>query len=259
MLNQINNAVHLSEMSERILIIDTIGGAFDNDFNKYFYIPNKNYFTNYEILKSYNLYENYKKLIRMPAVYKNGCYFLNKKSITLTPDEILNSNDEIIFFSYLPWYSAKSIGKKSWVIKVKKEILEKIENIQNINNNLKSEYIGVHYRNTDMKSDFSKIYNNILKYLNEIKTIYLSTDDSDACKKFIEFLPKDVIIVQYTKPFDAHGKNIHYGNPDKDEVIMNALIDMYYLKKSKYFIGSQGSSFSERVKIIREKIDEFFQ
>lgn len=39
MLYQINRAIHLSKLSDRFLIIDCQGNAFDNDFNKYFNIP----------------------------------------------------------------------------------------------------------------------------------------------------------------------------------------------------------------------------
>jgi hypothetical protein len=246
MLKQINNAIHLSEMSNRILILDTKGGAFDNDFNKYFIIPDKVYFTNYETIENSELYKKYQKSIEGNVQYYN----LDGKSILLTPNEVLKSEDEIVFFTYL----RVGLGKKDWKIKVKKEVIEEIKSISKIEN----EYIGFHFRNTDMKSDFSILFLKVFEHTKDIKTLYFSTDDAKALIELESVLPVDVKIIQFTKPFDASGKNIHYGNPNKDEVIMNALIDMYYLKNSKYFIGSPGSSFSERVKISRENKDNLF-
>lgn len=249
MLKQINNAIHLSESTNRRLIIDTKGGAFDNDFNDFFYIPNFEYFTNFEILKELNVQEKYETYITKRVNYINGTYYLNDRMITLLPEDIFKSEEVVIFFTYLK----KGLGKKNWRIKVKEDIVNKIKSLPEI----KEDYIGFHFRNTDMKNDITELCQKILNYTNETKILYLATDDSTALEKIKKILPSDIKIIQYTKPYAAGGKNIHYGNPNKEEVIFNSLVDIYFLKYSKYFISSPGSSFSERVNIIRNK-DDFF-
>jgi hypothetical protein len=242
MLNQINNAINLSEITNRTLIIDTNGGAFMNDFNSFFCIPGKIYYTNYEVMDS-KIHQKYQEYINSKVIYSNGDYILNGKSIVLDVDDLINSEDDLIIFTYM----RGKTGNK-WNIKVKKEIIEKIKMLPKIEDN----YIGFHFRNTDMKSDFNLLIKEVLKYTNEIKYLYFSTDDSKSISNLIDYVPKDVKIIQYTKPGDYMGKNIHYSNPNKDEIIMNSLIDMYFLKKSKYFINSPTSSFSRRVILMRD-------
>lgn len=87
--------------------------------------------------------------------------------------------------------------------------------------------------------------------------VYLATDDYMAFERFNELLGEKFKIIQYTKPLKMDVKNIHYGNPNKDEVIMNTLIDMYHLIHSTYFIPSGNSALSKKVFEFRSK-DEFF-
>ena len=73
----------------------------------------------------------------------------------------------------------------------------------------------------------------------------------DAGEKFKLNLPEHNII-QYTVPFDSKGLPIHYTNNDKYNLILNTLIDMYYLTYSTDFIPSITSSISRLVCAMRE-------
>jgi len=249
MLGQINNIIHLSKISNRLLIIDCNGGAFENDFNKYFNIPDINYSTNYDWLYNdssldKNMFEKYiKSNIRY---IEKGTYFLENKKVSLNFNEVLNSNDKILYLTRV------NTIKTKWHIKVNKNIVDEISKKK-----IKEKYVGVHFRNTDIKNDINKFISEILKLPEIYNIIYFATDDYNAIYK-LKDLTKKFKIIQYTNPLNTKGHNIHYNNPNKDEVIMNALIDMYHLTYSSHFIPSIESSFSKRIIEIR-KNDDFFK
>lgn len=245
MIRQINFAINLSIESNRTLIIDTSYGAFSNDFNKYFEIPGIEYYTNYNILKSTKLFEKYEDYIISKVSYNKSVYYLKDKRISLTKEEILNSNEEILFFSML----GSTSWKPEFKIKLKNEVLDKILKLKSITGN----YIGFHFRNTDRKNDLESLVE-VLKFRsNEIKQVYLSTDDYNGYNNLKILLGDDWKILQYIKPNDYQGKNQHYSNPDKNMVIMEALTDMFFLYNSQVFIPSTNSSFSKQVIYFREK------
>jgi len=252
MLGQINNAIYLSKTTNRFLIIDCNGDAFCNDFNKYFNIPDFVYTTNYDCLYQdnsldKNTFESY--INGKFRISKNCEYLLNDKIIPIKLYDIISYNEQIIYFNYL----SHPIPNISWYIKVNKDIVDKL-----IINKINEKYIGVHYRNTDIKNEINTYISEIQK-ISDCNLVYLATDDYTAFEKFNELLKNKFKIIQYTKPLDMlHGEcNIHYGNPNKDEVIMNTLIDMYHLINSTYFIPSGNSALSKRVLQFKIK-DEFF-
>ncbi len=135
-------------------------------------------------------------------------------------------------------------------IRVKPEIINIIKEKPSIDN-----YIGVHYRNTDIKTDLSVIINSIKKY--KYNNIYLATDDFSACNKIKLALPNHTIY-QYTIPIDSNGFPIHYANKDKYNLVLNLLIDIYFLYNSNEFICSEGSLVSRLTLAMRnEKISIF--
>jgi hypothetical protein len=92
----------------------------------------------------------------------------------------------------------------------------------------------------------------------QFNVLYLATDDYNSLMKFKQLLSDNFEIIHYTTPIKLNGeRNIHYGNPNKDEVILNTLIDMYHLTYSTDFIPSEYSSFSKRVYFLRQ-YDNFF-
>lgn len=252
MLVQINFAIHLSKNSNRFLIIDCLGNAFDNDFNKYFNVPNFEYSTNYECLYSdnsvdINLYDQY---IKGRALSVEDHYYLNDKLISIKAENVMRSDEKIIFGSEIGMGIFRDI---LWYIKVNKEIVDKISV-----NKIDNKYIGFHYRNTDMKHILESFIPKIHSLSEETNLIYLSTDDYTAFDRLKNLLNNDLTIIQYTKPYNNNGYSIHYGNPNKNEVTINGLIDMYHLIRSTYFIPSPKSGFSKKVIEFR-KNDLFFK
>jgi len=252
MLVQINFAIHVSKNTNRFLIIDCTGNAFDNDFNKYFTIPNFNYSTNYEPIYSDNSIkiDEYQQYIKGLALSVGDVYYLNDKLITMTAGDIYHSIERILFCS--TFGGVGMWGNIPWYIKVKSDVINKISI-----NKITGKYIGVHYRNTDMKHDLESFVSEIYKYYPECDTIYLGTDDYTAFDRLSVLLEYKFNIIQYNKPYNNNGYSIHYGNPNKDEVIMTSLIDMYHLMHSTYFIPSRKSGFSKKIMQLRKK-DDFF-
>ena len=135
-------------------------------------------------------------------------------------------------------------------LKVKPEILEIIKQKQQIN-----DYIGVHFRNTDIKNNFNEIVNLIKKY--KYNNIYLATDDLQSCNQFKLALPNHTIY-QYTIPINSNGGPIHYINPDKYNLILNILIDLYFLYNANEFVHSNWSLVSKFVLSMRNEKHSIF-
>jgi len=135
-------------------------------------------------------------------------------------------------------------------IKVKDEILNKIKEFSEINN-----YIGVHFRNTDIQSDFNDFINKIKKY--NYNNIYLATDDATAYDKIKISLP-NYNIYQYTKPINANGEPIHYAEKNKYNLILNILIDIYFLYNANDFINSAQSTVSRLILKMRKEGKSIF-
>ena len=131
-------------------------------------------------------------------------------------------------------------------IKVKPEIVNIIKEKPMIDN-----YIGVHFRNTDIKNNIDQIIIEIKKHSN-YTNIYLATDDYKAYEQLKLALPNHNIY-QYTKPINANGKPIHYTETNKYNLVLNLLIDIYYLYMSDVFIQSPGSLVSAFVYDMRNK------
>jgi hypothetical protein len=250
MLIQLNNCINLAKATKRHLIIDTINDlCFKNDFNKYFFIPDFDYSTNYDILKNdeninYNSEEKYLNSICMCLIKTS--FVLEDKPVSLSKEEIINSNEQIIYVAWVDNY----INRK-WEIKVNSKIKNKI-----IKHKVSGIYTGVHFRNTAPYLNDINIFTEIIKKIG-IKKVYIASDDHNAFKNFKKLLGHEYCIVQnYTAP-DLQGNQIHYCNEDKNDVIMSILIDMYNLIYSKEFVGSAYSGVSDNVKLFRIN-DNFF-
>ena len=174
-------------------------------------------------------------------------YMINRFNIRCNLDDIGIKEDKIKMYA---GPGSNNHFQLINYIKVKPEIIELINKYDPIEN-----YIGVHFRNTDIKNDINKIINEISKH--SYKNIYLATDDSNAYDIMKSKLPNHNII-QYTKPIDSKGKPIHYINNDKYTLIMNILIDIYFLSKSNKFIPSNVSSISHLINKIKETGNNIF-
>jgi hypothetical protein len=259
MLAQINNCVNLSKHTGRYLIIDTYYGSFQADFNDYFEIPDFEYSTNYDILYNDESIDNTK----LKQYVDNHAEWIEHWNIRLVDlnlsksiKEIVNSNDDVVFCTSvndIPTWELAELKRVNWNIKVKQEIVDSIKlNTPDV------EYVGVHFRNTDLTNNLDSLIENAVKLNN--KNIYFATDDYFAFDELKNKLGDSFNIIQFTKPLklkEGQG-NIHYLVDDTHTMLMNTLIDMYHLSQAKYFIPSMNSAFSKMVLKLREE-DDFFK
>ncbi len=176
-------------------------------------------------------------------------YMLDRFNIRVGLDTY-NRNDRIKV--YAGPGSCKPINVLKY-FKVKPEILKIITNHPPI----VDQYIGVHFRNTDLKNNINEYINKIKLSCNNINTVYLATDDYDAVNIFKTELP-DKKIIMYVDPYKSDGKPIHYANDDKYNLIINLLTDVYYLEKSTIFIDSPLSLVSKLIKTSKENKKTIF-
>ena len=229
--------------------------AFGNYFKKYFYINDDKikYSESYDIIEDTDKYMGFKlsELNKYNATYdpKIG-YVIRNKKIFLnigTSLENKNYNNNIKMYAGNGGNNLKDIIK---YIKCNEEVKEKIKSYK-----INERYIGVHFRNTDRYNDID-LFISKLKLYKDYK-IYIATDNYTALKKFKKEL-KDYNLFYYFEPFNANGKNIHFNDPDKDNVIMSILVDMYMLYNSEIFINSPNSLVSKLVTKMRLSKESIF-
>ena len=113
-------------------------------------------------------------------------------------------------------------------------------------------YIGIHFRNTDMKHDINLYLSKINFSFNSyphINTLYIATDDPtfyDIVK--LQFPNKNII--RSTIPESDTIKSLHYSCKDKVQQQLNCLIDVYNLLASDVFIPSANSGFSKTITLM---------
>ena len=224
-----------------------------------------NYLSKYFILKNVNYSENYDDIIDIKSYYRIPLSEFEKKNVSYIKEKgyvfdynnlqinIGKSLHNIDFNNNIKIYAGHGGNCLSNIIKYVKCNKE----IQNKLNQYKcyDKYVGVHFRNTDRSNDINNFLKEIKKY-KEYK-IYLATDDINALHIFKNEL-KDYNLFYYFEPFDANGENIHFNNPDKDNVIMSILIDMYMLYNSNIFIKSPNSLVSKLVNKMRVSNESIF-
>lgn len=233
MLNTINNVIQFAMQSNRILIIDcNCGWYFKNDFDKYFSIPllklNHDYYTKFDYDKLPEKRELCKEKYLGELVFVNQLNFEEGKWTShdfILTNDLLNSDDDVIICTHT------ITTTNNWYISLKPEIYK------SIGQKIKQPYIGLHYRNTDIKNDLNQLIDNIDKY--GINKIYFATDDYNGRNKLDVLLGDKYEILQFTSPPQTElDLNIQLFGVDKHISIINALIDLYHLTNSTHFIPS---------------------
>lgn len=244
----------VTKKRNRKLIIDVKNHeAFKNYFSKYFNLSII-YSEDYNIIDK-ELTHFYKipltHMDKNNAILERGLgYIVRYENTFVKINKSLNTYSEkerILYYCGTGGNNRHLILK---FIKINDTIMEELKKYK-----IDKEYIGVHFRNTDIKNDINSYIKQLQQYKN--KCIYLATDDYKALDIFKKHLP-DTEFITFTKPYDKPCENIHFGNPNKDEIIMNLLIDMYMLYNSNVFIWSPLSLVSKLVKFMRDNNKSIF-
>ena len=151
---------------------------------------------------------------------------------------------------YTGCYANKSFERKLYVNSLKElklnERMEK-EVAKMIARNLKDTYSAVHIRRTDHvklakdKQNFTsdKEFEEFIEKNNKKNLVYLATDNIESQKYFIKF--KNTI---YNKP-------IRESKEKRQTSLEDAIIDLYVCVKARNFKGTNSSSFTELIDILR--------
>lgn len=251
MLSGLIYAVELSLKYNRHLILDVEQhSAFKTNFNRFFYLKDLEYFEDYSIIPKNTKYKNMSfdefTSCNCFEYLPNGGTKFNNKFIIDPIKDIQNNEDIALYYG---------CGKCRWelmskYIRINSYVREKISKYK-----INDQYIGVHFRNTDIKTDINSMFNKIniaLDNNKNIKTIYLATDDYYSIDIFKKKFCNNYNIIHFTTPIKipSDGKNIHYSNNNKEQLHTNILIDMFTLIHSNIFIGSK-SGVSNWINYIR--------
>jgi len=166
-------------------------------------------------------------------------------------DRLVNNNDLLCFCCSIPENEPEHFRH----VKVNLKKLKAVFNESNLTC-FKND-IGLHIRNTDKNSGSLEkaIYciNSLLNKKPELKTLHLATD-SLSIVKFISSKFNDRLSIQ-TLNIKRNEYPLHLNlktKPEKKKELMNALLDIYILSKSKNLLFQENSSFS-RVSVALQK------
>lgn len=192
MLSLITMSLKYAEKYNRILIIDTSKSLhFKDNFYKYFSTNNKYVYSNdidyiYGTMKDKTLYQNKISINYMtydPFIDPNDTIDLNKDYIE---DIILFGNDN----SYLDRdivYFFRNFLLKPIIYNVLKDRYD----------SLPIDYISIHIRNTDHKSDVDGFIKDNYKIFNS-KNIFLATDDHNILIRFQKLFKNIYTFTKFT-------------------------------------------------------------
>jgi len=146
--------------------------------------------------------------------------------------------------------------------RLKRHIAEQIGSKRQL---LSGRYIGVHYRNTDMRTDFSLICQHLQKQLiqTDVTCIYWATDDLHSLALAKSHFPNTDILNFATLPDlqETGTPSLHYTGEkhlkaigmSKRQQIIEAFTDIFLLSHSDTFIPSPKSSLSRLVNLLRSE------
>lgn len=238
----------------RLLVIDTRNSLhFRDNFNKYFFYNDKNIYIDdidkfYINTKNMSLYPNRNSIDYInfdPNIDLNIKINLNEdynEDIILYGNHNNNLDRDIIYFF-------NNFQIKPIILDLYKERF----------NYLPKDYISIHIRNTDYKSNISLFINQNYNFI-ENKNIFLATDYYN-CKEIFEKNFKNIKIYTFTNIVKSDNRyynrkrgGIHYiirNNKDHEKFNIDTVIDFLLLASSKqYYFSCDKSGFSKCAKIL---------
>lgn len=188
-------AINYCNSTKRILLLNTMSSHYKFNFSDFFYFKNLNIICDFNEIKK--IFEN--------------------KNLTIYPNELSSSINNIInnneYANYFDWTKNGWIHKDTKILMngpttfpCNKDVIIIIKNqggpygvemfkhlyfkpniidyCVNIQSKLQRPYLGIHIRNTDLKSDYHKLYNDHNQHFNKFKCIYIATDDKNVITYF---------------------------------------------------------------------------
>lgn len=113
---------------------------------------------------------------------------------------------------------------------------------------MNNSYKSIHVRNTDYKTDYIKLFNEIKSELKG-ENVLVCSDDRSVIKKSIDVLSESNIITKTKSDFSIEGEPLHkvynnYTSDEKKKLTENSLIDLILLGLSDKIYYSNISNFN---------------
>lgn len=256
----LNNLIKYCKNNNRILLLDMNNSHYNINFSDFFIIKNIDCKIIYDFYKIRDIlsYANKNNL----TVYPNNLDFklidlLNKK-INIKTKYIKrfnshiyknirfnlpnNKNEFILFYLNNNGGNGFLFFKNLFLTDNIKKLCKKKMAL------LKPNYLCIHIRNTDYKSNFQKLYKDNMKYIDSFKQIYICTDD----KLVLDYFKFDLRLNVYsftTFPNRNRYHNLHYSKDISPTTKMQDLIiDIFMATNSKNILSNSRGGFTRLLK-----------
>jgi hypothetical protein len=237
-LKGLSFAIKIAIEQKRILIIDmNKHPAFGTSFSRFFdaNIPGLVYFDNYNYIPTdlYYFEIPLEDIKNISIKFTQNGYFLKTYNIS---DKNISDKQQVVVYA-----GTGDFHKYLFNIKINaiyyRQLMGEIS--------IKSKYISVHFRNTDIQNNIYNYITKIQQIINKtgINNLYLATDDHNAYDIFKQNLKKVVIHRKNIPP--KVKKNLHYEEKNKEKLFYSLILDMFFILKSDYFLPSINSGVSQ--------------
>jgi hypothetical protein len=240
---QIRRKINYCKKVNRILLLDMNYGIYKINVYDYLYFKNCDNVI-YDMNKIKEIVSN-KKLSIYPSkidfslldvVNKKTRFKFTYKDINLELLPINNVNEDIILHTCC----GGGNGTKLFV-----ENIFFRENIKNfINKRLRllgNHYLCLQIRNTDIKSNYVKLYEDNKKLIHSYKKIYICTDDKTVINFFKN---KKLHVFNFTSFPKEIFKNLHNSNINSDVKFKDLLADIFIAVNSDKILSNSGGGFA---------------
>lgn len=248
-LSRIGISIMYCRQFHRILLLDTVNSHYKINFSDYFTIKERKVKIIYDIQEIKNIlnknnfsYYPYYMKKYMPEIL-DGKLEIKRKNNT-------GSYADVMGHEYnLPWValSVRVVTYIQWGggngfnlfknIKLKNNI---IEHCISLYDKVEKPYVAIQVRNTDYKSDYQKLYEENKESLDEIRNVFIATDDIH-CLNF--FKSQNLNVFNFTTFPSGEYYNLHYSDICPDTKIKDLFADLFIVSMSDKLISNSKGCF----------------
>jgi hypothetical protein len=113
---------------------------------------------------------------------------------------------------------------------------------------LPSNYIGIHVRNTDRKSNYKQLYMRNKALIQSYPAVYLATD----CKEVLEFFKARVKNIQNFTAFPSDGKPLHLSGLSNTHKFMDMICDLYLISMADKMLSNSKGGFTKLMAVCNQ-------
>ena len=251
--SRITDVIEYCKNNKRILLLDMTNSVYNINFSDYFNIKNFNFII-YNSYKIKNIILSLKNSNHL-TVYPNNLHFnlidlfdkTKKISFTYQCDKPyytynniplnlpINADENVILHVRCGGWNGFLFFKNLSIREnIKKIIKEKLTL-------LKDNYLCIQVRNTDIQSDYKKLYKNNKDYIHNFSQIYICTDD-----KFVYefFKSKNLNVLCFTTfPKNPNYSSLHYSNIEPSKKMEDLLVDIFIATNSNSILSNSKGDF----------------